>query len=618
MVSTRKKINQMMAPFTGLSMLFHLAVILIHQRRKVLLSLIIILVVFGIIGSTFFSSIKRTLKNKPDSDYLASSAFDSKPCQAFETKVSEKNIILRFDDVQAYAWREISMQMINKSLEKNISPLLGIIPEKIEEDTQIYQYLKNIGCQVEFAQHGWDHNIQTGGDIPEFGNLNEEEAYQKIIKGKKVIEKIAGEPLLTFIPPNNFYSQGTGQALKKADFQIISSEGDQPFDYSVSTYNSDRKELVPVSEIIKHCQQAVLEKDLCVVMFHPQDYATDDLLDQEKFSYFLELLNELEKLDFSFVTPKDLLKNGKALVKSQYSSWVPCCSQESSLASLEVAKEQLNTILPVWYRLNEEGQIEEVSTQKEEIVDSITNLDISFIPTITNEFDDERVTKLLNDKNLQQSEIEKLINIAQDFGYQGWDLDWEEILESNQEGFSKFVELLSQRLHENNLSLSVTVHAQTGETDQREGVKGQDWSSLSKHADKIRIMAYDFHHSESEAGPITPLDKLEEVLTFAVSIIPKDKIILGLPNYGYDWDENRGEPLVYEDIISLLNKNNGIWSRDEESFALKGEYQILEEKHTLWFEDQESVAKKITIARNFGVYQFCFWSLGGEDQRIWD
>lgn len=306
------------------------------------------------------------------------------------------------------------------------------------------------------------------------------------------------------------------------------------------------------------------------------------------------------------------------LPKPQYAVWIPWWEEERAMLSLSKAKNFLVSISPTWYELKNNGQIGEIaSTHKKEIINIASSSSIMIIPTIGNNFDEERVTLFLDDSYLQEKEIQELIDLALVEGYQGWDLDWEEISQEDRDKFSVFVQKFAENLHKKGLLLSLAVHAQTGKVTDWEGSRGQDWTSLGRNADFIRIMAYDFHHSRSEPGPITPLKELEEVVKYALSSIPISKIVLGLPTYGYDWGKDKGEPLAYQDIMAKLREYKADYERDKDSFALVGRYKVRGVNHVIWFEDKESLLQKIKIGRSFGIYQFCLWSLGGEDINIW-
>lgn len=314
----------------------------------------------------------------------------------------------------------------------------------------------------------------------------------------------------------------------------------------------------------------------------------------------------------------DLQDKEESLAEPEISGWVPWWENERAISSLALAQGKLREVLPVWYRLSSKGQIEPIVTEnKETITRQVAEQGMIILPTIGNELDGKRVSFFL-ENSAWEEEIKKLINWAKEENYQGWDLDWEEIKISDREHFSEFASLLADQLHQEGLKLSVTVHAQTGQADDWEGAMGQDWQALGQVVDQIRIMAYDFHHANSKPGAVTPPEKLKEVLEFALKELPEEKIILGLPTYGYDWASQEGEPLQYEEIIARLEKYQGKWKKDKKLLALKGEYQLNGVKHELWFENSQTMADKINLARSFGINRFCFWSLGGEDSQFWE
>lgn len=304
---------------------------------------------------------------------------------------------------------------------------------------------------------------------------------------------------------------------------------------------------------------------------------------------------------------------------SRYSAWIPYWDEERALSSLSNSRQKLVSLSPVWYQIDKRGQLAETPSQlKDQIKLKSQKVSPNLLPTVFNQFDAAATSKLLASPLLYSSLTQKLIDTAQEKGYQGWDIDFEEIPLRDKENFSNFIDHLADNLHQNQLQLSVSVHVQTGKESDREAARAQDWGRISQKADYIRIMAYDFHNSQTKAGPITPLDRYREVLTYTAKKIPVEKIVIGLPFYGYDWDSNGGKSLEYKNFQELLEKFNTTPTRDPISQALTIQYKTKEDSHTIWIEDSKSVSKKINLARNFGIYQFSFWRLGGEDPAIWN
>lgn len=306
---------------------------------------------------------------------------------------------------------------------------------------------------------------------------------------------------------------------------------------------------------------------------------------------------------------------------SELGAWIAYWEEPPSLKSLALAKNEIKTISPVWYRLDSNGALIHTRFSRwSEIMNIATNSAIAVMPTINNEydsgFDPDRVSKVLNDENKSNEFIKQLVTLALEKSYQGWDIDWEQIKVNDKDVFTKFIKSLSEALHNQQLKLSVTVHAQTGRNDWN-GTKGQDIAEISKHADEVRVMAYDFHNSNSNPGPITPLNELRSVLDYSTKHIPLNKLVIGLPLYGYDWINRKGESAQYLEAVDILKRNSSIGERDQESKELMGGYSLNGVNHIIWYQDSVSVGEKISISREYGVYRFYFWRLGNEDISIW-
>ncbi|OGM31981.1 hypothetical protein A2803_02735 [Candidatus Woesebacteria bacterium RIFCSPHIGHO2_01_FULL_44_21] len=309
-------------------------------------------------------------------------------------------------------------------------------------------------------------------------------------------------------------------------------------------------------------------------------------------------------------------------IESEYSAWVPWWDEPASINSLKNSNNQVKTILPVWYQINEAGKLIETDSKlKEEVLKVAKELNISVVPTISNasgyDFDGERISKLLGSEELREGLVANLLELAQKNAFRGWDLDWEQVKKEDREAYSSFVDLLGKRLNSKNLKLSVTVHAQAGKVSDWDGTSGQDLKAIGNSANYVRVMAYDFHHSKSSPGSVTPMDRLSETLEYSAKVIPLDKLVLGLPSYGYDWIGDEGTAMQYEKIVDYLGKNGIQSQRDSETYSLYANFDLEGAEHALWYEDAESFHEKVKLAKSYGVYQVTLWHLGGEDPRIW-
>jgi spore germination protein len=308
------------------------------------------------------------------------------------------------------------------------------------------------------------------------------------------------------------------------------------------------------------------------------------------------------------------------LPENQFSAWVPWWDETSAVQSLShLSPGQLASLSPLWFRLDPQGQLETVvHPESSPVFSSAQTVGIALMPTLANDFDPQGVHLLLTQPFLQQTLADQLIALADQYKFSGWDLDWEELHPQDCPLYSDFVTYLADQLHQHQLFLSVSAYAQTGLSSDWKGGKCHDLTALSRSADKVRLMAYDYHHQDSSPGPVTPLTWLDQVLTFTTQIIPPQKLVLGLPTYGYDWNSQETTSSQYQDTVRQLQALNLTPQRDSQSQALTITFRQSGVKHQLWFEDAQSSAAKISLARSRGVYQFCFWHLGKEDPAIWD
>ena len=286
--------------FGGISFIAHFIIIMFKWVRRNPKPTMTIFSVSGIIIFGALFSLKQSINNSPNVKLIKNTFYGcQKTAQAAE--MEDNVIILRLDDVQAFAWKDISMRMIDEMIKKNIPATIGVIPKNLEEDEEIANYLKKTSCDMEIAQHGWDHGRQSGNSKPEFEGVSKNTAYKRIIKGKEYLESIFDKEIVTFIPPNEVYSNGTVDALKQAEIPFLANT----HTVALANYENNVSKLNSTDKIIDSCKQGFESDNLCVVMLHPQDYATNGYLDESKYSEFTELLNRLEELNAGFMTIKD-------------------------------------------------------------------------------------------------------------------------------------------------------------------------------------------------------------------------------------------------------------------------------------------------------------------------
>lgn len=298
--------------------------------------------------------------------------------------------------------------------------------------------------------------------------------------------------------------------------------------------------------------------------------------------------------------------------------WLPSWDTPEALKTLSEFNGVFNEVSPFWYGVDISGQV--VSSPGAENAD-IINLARSdgdrLIPTISNAFNGQKVSEILRDPNRYRWHIALLVEKAVNSNYDGIDLDYENLKPEDRDLYSQFVADLAQALHEKGKVLTVTVQPKTEEPGQIPSTRAHNYAALGQAADYIRIMAYDKHYSGGPPGPVAPISWVDQVIAFAVTQIPKEKLLLGIPSYGYDWPlvpGGKGKSVVHDQAAAISFSRGAPVNWDPASASPFINYNDGGVNRIVWFENAQSIQAKADIAKKYDLAGVVFWRLGREDK----
>jgi spore germination protein YaaH len=305
----------------------------------------------------------------------------------------------------------------------------------------------------------------------------------------------------------------------------------------------------------------------------------------------------------------------QAFASYRITAWIPPWDQ-SALTSIQTNGGTVSESNPVWYSWNADGTIAknwnaENNTWRAAMTGS------ALLPTIQNvvnkSFSASAVETMLATPASREAHAAAIFQLVSSNAFDGVDVDYERIPATSRANFTAFINTLGAKLHGSGKKLSVTVYAKTGDVTWN-GAGAEDWAAIGGVADSVKLMAYDYHYASTPAGAITPLDWLDQVVTYAESTIPHAKIIVGLPWYGYDWSSSGGATASYASAMQVAQNNGVTIGRDA-----NGEATYSYSGHTVFFQDAASYAKKVDLIKqkHGGVGGFAHWAAGVEDPAIW-
>ena len=125
--------------------------------------------------------------------------------------------------------------------------------------------------------------------------------------------------------------------------------------------------------------------------------------------------------------------------------------------------------------------------------------------------------------------IDTLIKDARAYGYDGINLDLENVKSDYAKDFLQFVRELSVECHKNNIILS---------TDNYKPEAYNSCYNLKEQSDYVDyaiVMAYDEHYAGSEAGSVASLPFVKEAVEDMTALVPADKVVVGIPFFTRIW-----------------------------------------------------------------------------------
>jgi spore germination protein len=308
------------------------------------------------------------------------------------------------------------------------------------------------------------------------------------------------------------------------------------------------------------------------------------------------------------------------------SAWLPTSWSDSAdaRASFEANKDILDEISPFWYGVNSDGSLGvDLGGRDRDLVEIAHANDVLVIPTIHNISSYNTVTDILLDPRLRSQHVRFVVAEVIEYNYDGIDIDYESLDPSLRPAYSALIIELSQALRERGKLLTVAVHAKTSDYG---GLGGyQDWALLNKYVDRVRIMTYDLSWSGGQPGPIAPLYWVAEVAVYAKTVIDADKIIIGVPFYGYNWPpEGRATAMTWRDIQALIDAYDGSVNllRSDSCGLVEENWLVYHApdvgRREVWYATSASLEAKLKLVQEMDLAGVAAWRLGNEDPANWE
>lgn len=280
----------------------------------------------------------------------------------------------------------------------------------------------------------------------------------------------------------------------------------------------------------------------------------------------------------------------------------------------------LTTLSVFSYGFTTEGELIPPHLDDGFMIQSALNAGVRPILTLTpfgidGNFNNLLITTMVNNEAVKNNLIDNLLSTVREKGFGGVDIDFEYILSEDRIPFADFVADVRNSLAPYGYHVSVALAPKTSDSQAGLLYEGKDYGLLGEAADSVLLMTYEWGYTYGPPMAVAPLNKVRQVVEYAVTRITPSKIDLGIPNYGYDWTlpyvrgTSAARTISNLEAIQLAIDNDAAISFDETAMSPFFQYEKNGLLHEVWFEDVRSYQAKFSLLPAYGLRGMGYWQI---------
>ncbi|WP_019120823.1 LysM peptidoglycan-binding domain-containing protein [Brevibacillus massiliensis] len=298
---------------------------------------------------------------------------------------------------------------------------------------------------------------------------------------------------------------------------------------------------------------------------------------------------------------------------------------EAGVEEIRYLNRFLTYISPFAYRIQSDGSLE--SIQDTAVIGAAVSNQIVPVMTLANftaeEFGSDVAHDVLSSPERQNRLLANIVETMRAKGYRGLNIDFENVLPSDRQFYNQFLQRTADRLHPEGFFVSSSLPPKV--TGEQKGLlyEAQDYSVHGKILDFVVLMTYEWGYRLGPPQAISPIDQIRAVLDYATTVIPKEKILMGIELYARDWllPHVRGreaKTFSMQQAIRLAVQHRVEIQYDPRSQSPL--YRYTDEQgrpHEVWFEDARSVLAKLNLVQEYNLRGISYWELGFPFPQNW-
>lgn len=284
----------------------------------------------------------------------------------------------------------------------------------------------------------------------------------------------------------------------------------------------------------------------------------------------------------------------------------------------------MSSLMPFTYGFREDGTL--VAPDDEAMISAALDYrtePIMHLSTLTDNdnFSVGLANTLFGSTSLKSALLDAVISNMQSKGYTSLDVDFEFLGRENAVRYAEFISYCVSRLHPYGYGVMTALAPKTSDSQQGALYEGHDYSLLGEAADAVLLMTYEWGYTYGPPMAVSPIKPVRDVVDYALTRIPAEKILLGISNYGYDFTlpyiqgVSRATSVSTKRAFSLASEYGAEIFFDKNALAPYFDYTAEGNAHRVWFEDVRSISARLRLMAEKGLRGALWWNLDRENNQ---
>lgn len=300
-------------------------------------------------------------------------------------------------------------------------------------------------------------------------------------------------------------------------------------------------------------------------------------------------------------------------------NWYYSTSGSEAFEDLRRHGKDITFLIPFWFGVTESGTL--VDRSDAETVNLARRQCLPVIAIVHNYSSREYgplIHRLLTTENLRRTLVVNIKNLLINRGFSGVNIDFEFVPPEDRPYLNTFMFELYYVLKPYGFLVTISVPPELRDDPAHPFSGAFSYPDLALYSDQVYVLAYDEH--VAEPGPIASIDFVRQILNYALSVIPRQKLRMGMAVYGRDWSPRTELPreLSYREAVNLAARQGAVIRYDEKAQEPTFTYTQNGVKNIVWFEDARSFEVKLNLFLKEKVPGIGVWRVSLEDPQIWD